>query len=68
MRDGEFRRGIRLSSKVVYRSGFVGCEEKSQHGEQESMIRKRVIAMILAVLVIALEAMSKATRALTWLH
>jgi hypothetical protein len=32
------------------------------------MIRKRVIAMILAVLVIGLEAMAKATRALTWLH
>jgi hypothetical protein len=58
--------GCRVRS--FYRSGFVGCEEKSQHGEQESMIRKRVIAMILAVLVIALEAMAKATRALTWLH
>jgi hypothetical protein len=32
------------------------------------MIRKRVIATILAVLVITLEAMAKATRALTWLH
>jgi hypothetical protein len=35
---------------------------------QESMIRKRVFTMILAVLVIALEAMAKATRALIWLH
>jgi hypothetical protein len=42
--------------------------KKIQHGEQESMIWKRVMAMILAVLVIALEAMAKATRALTWLH
>jgi len=42
--------------------------KKIQHGEQESMIRKRVIAMILAVLVIAYEAMAKAARALTWLH
>jgi hypothetical protein len=32
------------------------------------MIRKRAIAMILAVLVIASEAMAKAVRALTWLH
>jgi hypothetical protein len=32
------------------------------------MIQKKVIATILAVLVIALEAMAKATRALTWLH
>ncbi|MDQ1410803.1 MAG: hypothetical protein QOJ41_2538 [Acidobacteriaceae bacterium] len=32
------------------------------------MIRKRVIAMILAVLVIASEAMAKAARTLTWLH
>jgi hypothetical protein len=32
------------------------------------MIRKRAIAMILAVLVIALEAMANATRTLTWLH
>jgi len=32
------------------------------------MIRKRVIAMILAVLVIASEAMAKAVRVLTWLH
>jgi len=34
----------------------------------KNMIRKRVIAMILAVVVIAMEAMAKATRALTWLH
>jgi hypothetical protein len=32
------------------------------------MIRKRVIAMILAVVVIAMEAMAKAVRALTWQH
>jgi hypothetical protein len=32
------------------------------------MIRKRAIAMILAVLVIGSEAMAKAARTLTWLH
>jgi len=32
------------------------------------MIRKMVIAMILAVAVIAAEAMAKAARALSWLH
>jgi hypothetical protein len=32
------------------------------------MIWKRIMAMILAVLVIALEAMAKVTRALIWLH
>ncbi|MDQ1387756.1 MAG: hypothetical protein QOF56_1210, partial [Acidobacteriaceae bacterium] len=54
--------------RPVYRSAFVGCEEKSSTGEQENMIRKRAIAMILAVLVIASEAMAKAARTLTWLH
>jgi len=32
------------------------------------MIWKKLIAMILAVVVIAMEAMAKAARALTWLH
>jgi hypothetical protein len=32
------------------------------------MIRKKAMAMVLAVLVIALEVTAKMTRALTWLH
>ena len=50
------------------RSGFVGCEGKSSTGGKRNMIRKMLIAMILAVVVIAMEAMAKTARALTWLH
>jgi hypothetical protein len=56
-----------LSSKGALSKAFVGCVENPARG-QESMIWERVLAMILAVLVIALEAMAKATRALIWLH